>query len=120
MDRIAIQGLEVWARHGVLPHEREIGQRFVVDVVIELDLAPAGTSDELSDTVDYGELAQQVHDVVAGRPQQLLESVGSQVLDVCLRDGRVRAAEVVIHKPTAPLRVPADEVRVEMRRERTS
>lgn len=119
MDRIVVQGLEVWARHGVLPHEREIGQRFVVDVTVELDLAAAGASDALTDTVDYGELAQQVHDVVAGRPRQLLESVGAQVLDVLLRDGRVQAAEVVVHKPAAPLRVPASEVRVEMRRERT-
>jgi 7,8-dihydroneopterin aldolase/epimerase/oxygenase len=119
VDRIVIAGLEVWAHHGVLPHETELGQRFVVDVALELDLAPAGASDHLSDTVDYGALAQAVADRVAGERHQLLERVAGRVADLVLQDPRVAAVEVVVHKPAAPLRVPAREVRVEVRRTRT-
>ncbi len=56
MDRISVTGIEVFAHHGVLPHERELGQRFVVDLALELDLAPAAASDDVADTVHYGDL----------------------------------------------------------------
>lgn len=118
MGRIVIAGLEVWGRHGVLAHEQQLGQRFVVDVALELDLAPAGASDDLADTVDYGALSQRIHDLVAGAPRQLIEAVAADVADLCLADERVGAVEVVVHKPDAPLTVPAREVRVELRRER--
>lgn len=118
MDRIEVVGLEVWAHHGVLPHERELGQRFVLDVAVELDLTAAMASDALDDTLDYGVLAARVHGTVAGARDQLLERVARRVLDVCLDDDRVTAAEVTVHKPAAPLTVPAGEVRVHVRRER--
>lgn len=120
MDRIVIAGLEVWAHHGVLPHEAEVGQRFVVDVALELDLAPAGASDDLADTVDYGTLGQRIHAVVAGPPRKLIEAVAADVADLCLEDERVEAVEVVLHKPDAPFTVPAREARVEVRRARST
>lgn len=117
-DRIVIDGLEVWAHHGVLPHERELGQRFVLDVAFEVDLAPAGVSDALADTVDYGTLAQAIHDRVAGERHDLLERVAERVAELVLDYPRVRAVEVVVRKPAAPLTVAAREVRVEVRRSR--
>lgn len=118
MDRIALDGLEVWAHHGVLDHERELGQRFVVDVAVELDLAAAAASDDLGDTLDYGALATHVLDAATQPPARLLEHVAGRVLDRCLEDPRVQAAEVTLHKPSAPLTVPARDVRVHLRRER--
>lgn len=118
MDRIVVSGLEVWGRHGVLPHERELGQRFVVDVTVEVDLSAAMDSDELADTVDYGVLAERVHDTLAAEPTQLIERLAQRVLDVCFDDPRVRAAETTVHKPSVPLTVPAREVSVTVRRER--
>ena len=117
-DRITIEGLEVWAHHGVLPHERELGQRFVLDLTVELDLGPAGASDDLSDTVDYGALARAVHERVAGERHDLIERVAERVAELALDDPRVSAAEVTVHKPSAPLPVSAREVRVEVRRTR--
>lgn len=118
MDRIEVIGLEVWAHHGVLPHERELGQRFVLDVAVELDLSAAMASDDLGDTLDYGVLAEVVHDTVASERDQLLERVAQRVLDACFDHARVAAAEVTIHKPSVPLTVPATEVRVSVRRTR--
>jgi 7,8-dihydroneopterin aldolase/epimerase/oxygenase len=105
-DRILLQGLRVRGRHGVLPHETELGQVFVLDVELRLDLAPAGRSDDLADTVDYGDLAGQVAELVGGRPRRLLEAVAEDVADLALADRRVRAVRVRVAKPQAPL--PAD------------
>jgi 7,8-dihydroneopterin aldolase/epimerase/oxygenase len=119
VDRITLAGLEVFGHHGVLPHERELGQRFVVDVALDLDLEPAARSDELADTVDYGQLSADVAEVVAGDPYDLIETVAGRVADVCLVDRRVAAVEVTVRKPHAPLPVVAREVAVTLRRTRT-
>ena len=70
-DRILLTGLRVRGRHGVLPNEAQLGQVFVVDLELAVDLAPAGRSDDLDRTVDYGSLAGRVAEVVGGRPRKL-------------------------------------------------
>jgi 7,8-dihydroneopterin aldolase/epimerase/oxygenase len=119
MDRISLMGIEVFGHHGVLSHERELGQRFVVDVVLGLDLAPAATSDDLADTVDYGRLAGDVSAVVAGDPCDLIETVAGRIADLCLDDGRIQEVEVTVRKPAAPLPVVAGEVAVTLHRSRS-
>jgi len=118
-DRITITGIEAFGHHGVLPHERAIGQGFVVDATLELDLAPAGASDALTDTIDYGTLSADLAAIVAGEPHDLIETLAHRLVERCLADGRVRAAEVTVHKPHAPLTVVAKDVAVHVRRERT-
>jgi 7,8-dihydroneopterin aldolase/epimerase/oxygenase len=105
-DRILLQGLRVRGRHGVLPHERELGQLFVVDLELRLDLSAAGRSDDLGDTVDYGELAGRVAEVVGGRPRRLLEALAEDLAALALTDRRVETVRVRVAKPQAPL--PAD------------
>ncbi|HSK24750.1 MAG TPA: dihydroneopterin aldolase [Egicoccus sp.] len=116
MDSITLTGIEVFGRHGVLPHEREYGQRFVVDAALELDLAAAAASDDLADTVDYGRLSGDIAAIVAGEPFDLIERLAGAIADRCLADRRVRAVEVTVHKPAAPLPVVATEVSVTLRR----
>ncbi len=118
MDRITITGIEVFGHHGVLPHEREFGQRFVVDVSLGVDLAAAGASDDLADTVDYGRLSGDIAAIVAGPPVDLIETVAERIATRCLEDQRVLAAEVTVHKPSAPVPVVAAEVSVTIRRVR--
>ena len=72
-DRIMLSGLRVRGHHGVLATERRAGQDFVVDVSLDLDLGPAASSDDVADTVDYGELAQALAAVVSDEPVNLLE-----------------------------------------------
>jgi dihydroneopterin aldolase len=117
-DRIALTGLRVRGNHGVFDHERADGQEFVVDVVLETDTRPAAASDDLVDTVDYGKLAVGLADVVGGEPVDLLETLVARLADVCLADSRVRAAEVTVHKPQAPIPLSFDDVSVTIRRER--
>lgn len=116
MDRITVSGVEAFGHHGVLPHEREYGQRFSVDLVLELDLAPAARSDHLDDTIDYGRLSGDVAAIVAGEPVDLIEALAGRVADRCLDDPRVQAVEVTVHKPHAPVPVVAREVAVTLRR----
>ena len=111
-DRIALTGLRVRGFHGVLPEEREQGQLFVVDVVLELDLRPAAASDDVADTVDYGELATRLGAVVAGEPVDLIETLAERLAAVCLSDRRVHRVEVTVHKPDAPIALPFEDVLV--------
>ncbi len=119
MDRIAVTGIEVFGHHGVLPHERTYGQRFVVDVALDVDLTAAGRSDDLTDTIDYGSLTGDVVAIVGGDPVDLIETVAARVADRCLEDDRVVACEVTVHKPSAPVPAVVAEVAVTVRRERS-
>src|SRR5688500_10021671 len=83
-DRIAIKGLRAHGHHGVYGFERERGQMFRVDAVLELDTAPAAASDHLVHTVNYAELAKQLYAVLAGEPVKLLETLAQRLADVCL------------------------------------
>ena len=116
LDQVALRGLRVRGRHGVLDAERDLGQYFVVDVVLHLDTRAAAADDDLSGTVHYGVLAEQVADVVAGEPVALVETLAQRVADVALAPDLVVAVDVTVHKPQAPVTVPFDDVEVRIRR----
>jgi len=117
-DRITVRGISAHAHHGVYGWERERGQTFGVDAVLELDTAPAAAGDDLAKTVNYAELAQQLHAVLNGEPVDLLETLAQRLADVCLANPLVDAVEITVHKPQADLGVPFDDVTVAIRREK--
>ncbi len=78
-DRISLLGMAFFGYHGCLAEERANGQRFLVDAVLYLDLAEAGRTDDLSKTVDYGAVFDEVRAVVEGAPCRLLEAVAERV-----------------------------------------
>jgi len=117
-DRITLTGIRATGYHGVYEHERRGGQVFIADVVLELSLAAAARSDDVADTVHYGEFADQVAAVLSGDPADLLETVAQRIADRALAYARVDAVEVTIHKPQAPITVPFDDVSVTIRRAR--
>jgi dihydroneopterin aldolase len=117
-DRIALRGLRVRGRHGVLAEERRNGQVFVVDAVLGVDTRPAAATDDLALTVDYAALAGRLADVVAGEPVDLLETLAARLADVCLAEARVEEAEVTVHKPQAPVGLPFADVSVTVVRRR--
>lgn len=118
VDRVEIRGLRVFGRHGVLERERLEGQTFVVDVTLELDLSPAARSDALADTVDYGALARRLAEAVGRTRFDLMEALAGHLADLALSDQRVRAVDVRVAKPQAPVTVQLDEVAVTLHRER--
>jgi len=117
-DHIVLRGIEVFGHHGVLPHERELGQTFIVDVDLELDLAAAGASDHLADTVDYGALSGELAAVVRDERYDLIERLATRLSEVCLARPSVAAVTVTVHKPHAPVPVPLADVAVTLRRTR--
>lgn len=119
-DRIELRGLRVRGHHGVFEHERRDGQEFVLDVTVWMDLAPAAASDDLVDTLHYGELAERAAAIVAGEPSNLIETVAARVAEVVLADARVRAVEVALHKPQAPIPLEFADVAVVVRKSRES
>lgn len=117
-DRIAVRGIRAHAHHGVYAFERERGQMFRADAVLELDTSAAAAGDDLDRTVNYADLAQQLHAVLNGEPVNLLETLAQRLADVCLANELVDAVEITVHKPEAELGVPFDDVTVTIRRER--
>ena len=85
-DRILLEGMIFFGFHGALPAERELGQRFVVDIEMWLDLRPAGLSDDLSRTVDYGAVHDHIREIVEGEPLNLVEAVAERIATAILSD----------------------------------
>jgi dihydroneopterin aldolase len=117
-DRIELRGLTVRGHHGVFDFERRDGQDFVVDVTVWLDLAPAAASDDLKQTLHYGELAERVAAIVAGEPRDLIETVAGAIADEVLTDARVTAVDATVHKPSAPIPLQFADVAVTVHRSR--
>ncbi len=118
-DRIELTGLKLHARHGVLAHEAEHGQAFSLDIVCWLDFSAAAAGDDLTRTVNYAELAQLAHDIAAGTPRQLIETVATEIAEAALQRYPVlHAVEVTLHKPHAPIPLVFDDVAVVARRSR--
>ncbi|NUO59052.1 MAG: dihydroneopterin aldolase [Hamadaea sp.] len=116
---IELTGLRAFGRHGVFDFEREQGQDFVVDVRLELDLSKAAASDDVADTVHYGELADALVAIIGGEPVNLIETLAGRLLDACLADDRVTAATVTVHKPQAPIPHAFTDVSVTLSGRRT-
>lgn len=118
-DRVSLRGVRARGHHGVLESERRDGQEFVVDVEMEVDLAPAGESDDLADTVSYAEVAADVVALVQGEPLDLIEALAERIASAVLgARPLVEAVEVTVHKPQAPVGHPFGDVAVTIRRER--
>jgi dihydroneopterin aldolase len=119
VDRIELRGLRVLARCGVLPFEREQDQPIEVDLDLLCDLHPAGTSDDLADTVDYGAVCAVVEQVARAQPvallERLAERLATSVLDL---DARIEAVDVTVRKlrPPVPQQLVTAGVRCVRRR----
>ena len=117
-DRITLRGLRAVGHHGVFDFERRQGQVFVVDAVLHVDAAPAAVSDDVEDTVHYGELADRLVEVVTGEPVDLIETLAERLARVCLGQTLVERVELTVHKPSAPIEHEFEDVAVTVDRRR--
>lgn len=115
-DRIVLEGVSATGYHGVLDFEKRDGQNFVVDVTLELDLGPAGRSDDLARTVSYAEVADDVVRRITGPSFDLIERLAEVIAQDALRRDLVESVEVTVHKPDAPVGHPFSDVRVRVHR----
>jgi dihydroneopterin aldolase len=114
---IEISGLSLYTRHGVHEAERELGQRLVFDVVFELDECDATVTDRVEDTVDYGEVCEQIALAAQERSYATLERLCSAVADRLIGRFGAESVRVKAAKPEPPIPLPVDEVSVEVWKE---
>lgn len=119
-DRIELRGMRFEGRHGVLPEEATEAQPFDIDVVLELGLAAAGTTDDLFRTVDYGDVFRRARAAVEQGPHvALIETLAERIAaEVLAAHPAIDAVTVRVRKPRAPLPGIFAWAGVEIRRER--
>jgi dihydroneopterin aldolase len=118
-DVIFIRGILIHARHGLLEHESEVGQRFVIDLELSADLSESSRTDRLKDTVNYGSVVDTAMKAFADRNYYLLERAAGAVGDAILETfPRVSAVKVTVHKPHAPIAAIFEDVGVTLTRTR--
>lgn len=117
LDEITLTGIRAFGHHGVFPEERREGQEFVVDATLCVSTRRAADTDDVADTVNYGEMAELIVAAVQRDPVDLIETLAARIAADLLLRGQVRAVTVTVHKPSAPITVPFDDVSVTIRRE---
>ena len=114
--RVELHGLELHAFHGVLPVEREQGQRFLVDVRLEPRDESAGRTDDIADAVDYRTVVAVVQEISGGRAFHLLEALAVAIAEALLARLPLAWVEVTVRKPEVVLAVPVEHAAVTVER----
>lgn len=118
-DRIRIEGLEIFARHGVLPEENVLGQKFIVACELEVNIRKAGLSDRMEDSVNYAEVSHLIKQVMTENTFNLIEACAEHVAKSVLEmDERIKGVWIEISKPWAPVGLPLKTVAVSCERRR--
>lgn len=111
--------MEFYGYHGVLPEETVLGQRFVVDLVVETDFKKAGVSDDLHESISYVDLFQICQEIAEGRPYKLIEAVAEKIAQQILNQfEKVNQVTVKVIKPNPPIKGHYQSVAVEIVRGR--
>lgn len=119
LDKIFINGMKFYGYHGVFPEENRLGQTFIVDVTLEVDLIPAGNSDDIKDSVDYGEVYEWTRQVVEGSARNLIETVAEDLAALLFRKYEaIQRVKIKVTKPNPPIPGNYEGVGVEICRER--
>ncbi|MGH6768835.1 MAG: dihydroneopterin aldolase [Xanthobacteraceae bacterium] len=118
-DAIFVTGLLIHAHHGVMEHESRVGQRFILDLVLSIDLGDAAGSDKLADTASYAAIVECATRAFTARNHKLVESAAGAVAEAVLSDfAKVTAVRVTVHKPHAPIAATFADVGVTIVRSR--
>ena len=116
-DVIHLRGLEFYAYHGVMPEEQVLGQKFLIDMDIFCDLSLAGSSDQVKDTIHYGEVYQVIEACVNSNRHQLIERLAEDIAQRVMGQFSCTSLRVEVHKPQAPIPGIFRDVSVEIWRE---
>ncbi|MBP3953456.1 dihydroneopterin aldolase [Bacillus suaedae] len=119
MDRIYLNQMSFYGYHGVFEEENKLGQRFIVDVKLGLDLAKAGLTDQLDETINYGDVYSIIKQIVEGKPYKLVEAVAEKVASELLRSfDNLTECTIKVIKPDPPIPGHYQSVAVEITRSR--
>jgi dihydroneopterin aldolase len=116
-DQIRVNGIKAIGYHGVLPHEAIEGQEFSVDLLVTLDLSAASLTDDLTETINYADLAQIAHDNIVGERVQLIERLAGRIAEeISSSYSQITSVSVTVHKPHAPVDVNFEDISVTITR----
>jgi dihydroneopterin aldolase len=116
-DQIRVNGIKAIGYHGVLPHEAIEGQEFSVDLLVTLDLRAASLSDDLTETINYADLAQIAYDNIVGERVQLIERLAGRIAEeISSTYSQITSVSVTVHKPHAPVNVNFEDISVTIKR----
>jgi 7,8-dihydroneopterin aldolase/epimerase/oxygenase len=119
VDKIKVNDMEFYGFHGVFPEETKLGQRFRVSLSLQMDLSQAGKSDDLDDSVNYGEVYSVCKEIVEGKPYKLLEALADKLAERILFDfSKVETCTIEVIKPDPPIPGHYRSVAVEITRGR--
>ncbi|MEK4439425.1 MULTISPECIES: dihydroneopterin aldolase [unclassified Niallia] len=119
MDKIILNQMEFYGYHGVFKEETKLGQRFIVDLQVDVDLAKAGATDDLQYSVNYGQLFLDVKEIVEGEPYKLIEAVAENIAKKLLESySLIEGLTIRIIKPDPPIPGHYKSVAVEITRKR--
>ena len=118
MDKITVKDLEVFANHGVYEQENFLGQKFVISAVLHTDTRMAGLTDNLENSINYGEVSHLIKKVVEENTWNLIEKIAEEVAHTILvtYSNLVKQVDITVKKPWAPINLPLDTVSVEISR----
>ncbi len=118
-DTIFVKELLIHAHHGVMEHESKVGQRFILDLELAIDLTGAARSDKLADTVSYAAIVERATAAFTAKDHRLVESAAGAVADAILSTfSKVASVKVTVHKPHAPIAAIFADVGVILTRSR--
>lgn len=113
MDKIHITGIKTYAYHGAIQEERVLGQYFITDLVLHVDLTKASQTDDLNETVHYGEVYELVEKIVKGEPVSLIERLAGKInAELFDRYDKIIEIETTITKPNPPIDGNYDSVAI--------
>lgn len=121
MDKIQLNKMEFYGYHGVFPEENKLGQRFIVDLTVHVNLKRAGQTDDLNYSINYADLYTLCKKIVEGEPFRLIEAVAEKIANTLLVDYRdINSCIVKIIKPDPPIRGHYESVAIEITRSRNN
>lgn len=117
MDKIIIKDLEIFANHGVFKEEKVLGQKFILDIELEMNLKDAASNDDLNKTVNYGQISQDIEDILKERNYDLIETVADKVnKHILINYPLVKKCSIILKKPFAPIGKPVKYAAVNIKR----
>lgn len=119
MDKIILKQMKFYGYHGLFPEENKLGQRFNVNVTLHTSLQKAGTTDNMHDSIHYGEAFKKISEIVEGKPRNLLEAVAEDIAtSLFAHFEMLQACTIQVIKPDPPIKGHYESVAVEIYRER--
>ena len=119
MDKIKLSNIVFYAHHGYYKAERELGQRFELDIIVECDVSDASKTDELEDTIDYRKVYALAKEAFENYKFKLLETVAERIADQILKSFNVHTVVIKVRKPNVPIKGFLDHIEIEIRRSRS-